>query len=113
MKLPGWTKEFSASINICDKNGVLLYLNNKAVKTLEKDGGEKLIGTNIIDCHPGESRKKFEDMLSNASTNAYMIEKNGIRKFIYQAPWYENGEYMGIVELVMEIPSDLPLHQRK
>jgi hypothetical protein len=47
-------------------------------------------------------------MLRDHSTNVYTIEKNGVKKLIYQAPWYENGEYRGFVELSLEIPFDLP-----
>ncbi len=108
-----WMKDFPASINICDKNGTLIYLNKKAAKSFEKEGGDNLLGTNIIDCHPpGKSREKLFDMLENRSINYYMIEKNNMRKFIYQAPWYDDGEFMGIAEIVMEIPGELLLHKR-
>jgi hypothetical protein len=36
--------------------------------------------------------------------NCYTIEKEGIKKLIYQAPWYESGNLAGVVELSMEIP---------
>ena len=39
-------------------------------------------------------------------TNCYTIEKNGRRKLIYQAPWYEGGRYMGLVELAIELPGE-------
>jgi DUF438 domain-containing protein len=111
MNHPEWTKEFPAAINICDKEGTLLSLNDKAIKLFEKDGGENLIGKNIIDCHPGKSRGKLEDMLKNASTNCYIVEKKDSKRFIFQAPWFKEGEYMGIVEMIMEIPSEIIFHK--
>ena len=33
---------------------------------------------------------------------------NGKKKIIYQAPWMENGKHMGIIELALPIPSDMP-----
>lgn len=113
MNHPNWIKEFPASITICDKDGKLIYLNDKAVKSFEKEGGEKLIGTNVIDCHPeGYSRDKVVEMLRDGSDNSYIIEKNNLKKFIYQSPWYKDGKYMGIAEFVIDIPGELPVHKR-
>ena len=36
------------------------------------------------------------------------IEKNGVKKIIYQSPWYKEGEYAGFVELSLEIPLEMP-----
>ncbi|MDD2576134.1 MAG: diguanylate cyclase, partial [Bacteroidales bacterium] len=41
-------------------------------------------------------------------TNAYTIEKEGLKKLIYQTPWYENGEFGGLVEFSIVIPMDMP-----
>jgi hypothetical protein len=46
--------------------------------------------------------------METGETNVYTIEKNGVMKLIYQAPWYRDGARMGIVELSLEIPFDLP-----
>jgi hypothetical protein len=40
--------------------------------------------------------------------NVYTIEKNGIKKLIYQSPWFEKGEMKGLVELSLEIPFNMP-----
>ena len=52
-------------------------------------------------------------MLKNPRTNAYTIEKNGIKKLIYQSPWFEKDEFMGFVELSLEIPFEMPNFVRK
>ena len=113
MNKPEWTKEFSASINICDREGILIYLNDKAIRSLEKEGGEKLIGTNLIDCHPeGESRNKFVEMLNNGTVNCYIIERENKKKFVYQAPWFTEGEFKGLAEIIIEIPRELIIHKK-
>jgi hypothetical protein len=38
----------------------------------------------------------------------YTTEKNGIKKLVYQSPWYKDGQYAGFVEFVLEIPFEMP-----
>lgn len=103
-----WIKEFPAAVTVCDKNGIILDMNDKAAMTFEKDGGRNLIGSNMHDCHPAHARLKTEALLASREKNVYTIEKNGIKKLIYQSPWYRHGQYAGFVELSLEIPSDMP-----
>jgi len=104
-----WIKEFPAAITVCDEEGIILEMNDKAAITFEKDGGTKLIGSNLLDCHPGLSREKTERLLAARVKNVYTIEKNGIKKLIYQSPWYKDGGiYAGFVELSLEIPLEIP-----
>jgi len=44
----------------------------------------------------------------NPRVNAYTIEKRGVRKLIYQAPWFRDGIVQGLVELSLEIPDAMP-----
>ncbi len=103
-----WIKEFPAAITVCDANGILLEMNDRAARTFEKDGGYALLGKNILDCHPEPSRTKTQRLLAAHEKNVYSIEKNGIKKLIFQSPWFSNNEYAGFVELSMEIPFELP-----
>lgn len=103
-----WVQEFSAAVTVSDREGKIIEMNGKAVKTFEKDGGERLIGTNVLDCHPEPSRTKLRDIMDNRKINVYTIEKAGTKKLIYQAPWYEGGAYAGVVELSFEIPFKMP-----
>ena len=82
-------------------------MNDKAAKTYETHGGRKLIGSNLLDCHPEPARTKTEHLLAAREKNVYTIEKNGVKKLIYQSPWYRNDEYAGFVELSLEIPFEL------
>jgi len=102
-----WIKEFPGAITICDLKGVMLEMNERAIRAFEADGGIKLIGTNLLDCHPEPSRSKLKDLLLSGEKNIYTIEKNGVRKLIYQSPWYKNGKHAGLVELSLEIPVEM------
>lgn len=105
---PGWPDSFNGAITICDKKGIILYMNQKAIKTFEKYGGDQLIGTNLLDCHPEPAKTKLQEMLRDETSNIYTIEKGGIRKLIHQSPWYNNHEYAGFVELSIELPVEMP-----
>ena len=48
-----------------------------------------------------------------AEKDALRDRKAGVKKLIYQTPWYENGEFRGLVELSMEIPFEMPHYVRK
>lgn len=103
-----WVKELKAAITVCDRDGVALEMNDRAAETHAKDGGRALIGKSILECHPERARELFEDLLRTERLNVYTIEKDGVKKLIYQAPWYRDGAFAGIVELSLPIPWDLP-----
>jgi transcriptional regulator with PAS, ATPase and Fis domain len=104
----GWTQEFSGAVTVCDRDGVIVEMNDTSARSFEADGGRALIGRSLLDCHPEPSRSQVADMLARPRVNAYTIEKHGVRKLIYQAPWYRDGVYEGLVELSLEIPADMP-----
>ena len=103
-----WVKEFPGAITVCDTDGIILELNDKAARTFEKDGGASLVGKNILDCHPEPARSKTERLLAAREKNVYTVEKNGIKKLIFQSPWYKDGQYSGFMEVSLEIPFELP-----
>ena len=103
-----WTKEFPGAVTVCDRHGVITEMNDRSAATFEADGGRALVGTNLLDCHPEPSRSLVADLLANPRVNAYTIEKRGVRKLIYQAPWYRDSAYQGLVELSLEIPESMP-----
>ena len=103
-----WSDEFPGGVTVCDRNGVIIEMNEKSAKTFEADGGRALVGTNLLACHPEPSRSQVADLLANPRVNAYTIEKRGAHKLIYQAPWFQDGAYKGLVELSLEIPESMP-----
>ena len=108
MKHGDWIQEFPAAITVCDANGVILAMNEKSIATFAEDGGKNLIGRNLLDCHTEPARTKVSELLESKSSNVYTIEKGGIKKLIYQSPWYSLGKYAGFVELSLPIPSEMP-----
>jgi len=103
-----WAAELPVAVTVCDNAGIIVYMNDKSKKIFAKDGGAALIGKSVYDCHPEPARSNLEGMMEQQKINSYTIEKNGVKKLIYQTPWFENGEYKGFVELSLEIPFDLP-----
>jgi transcriptional regulator with PAS, ATPase and Fis domain len=103
-----WVENFPGSITVCDKDGIMLEMNAAAEAMYAADGGRKLIGQNILDCHPARARALFCDMLAQQKTNVYTIEKRGQKKLIYQTPWYKDGEYAGFMEVSLVIPEEMP-----
>ena len=90
-----WAEEADCAVTVCDTEGVILYMNEKARATFAQHGD--LIGR----------------MLASGGTNAYTIEKQGVRKMIYQTAWRERGEIRGLVEISMELPDEMPHYIRK
>jgi transcriptional regulator with PAS, ATPase and Fis domain len=109
MVSPDWMSEFPAAITICDANGIIVYMNQKSLQTFADQGGAALIGSNLLHCHPEPARSKLHALLTAnpPHSNAYTIEKNGLHKLIFQSPWYQQGQFAGLVELSLPIPHPL------
>lgn len=103
-----WIKEFPVSVIVCDSEGIILAMNDKAAHGHETDGGYSLIGKNMLDCHPETARTKTTKLLESQTNNVYTIEKNGVKKMVFQSPWFRDGQYAGFVEMVFEIPFEMP-----
>ncbi len=97
-------EEADVALTVCKKDGEIVYMNQKSRKTFLKPGMPDIIGQNVLDCHPEPARTLLNDLLIHPRNNAYTIEKNGVKKLIFQTPWYDKGEYAGFMELSMEIP---------
>jgi transcriptional regulator with PAS, ATPase and Fis domain len=103
-----WIRELPVAVTVCDRQGVILEMNDKAKGIFAGD----FVGKNVLDCHPEPARTKLADLLATGRSNVYTIEKNGKRKLIYQSPWYRNGEFAGLVEISLELPASIPHFQR-
>jgi transcriptional regulator with PAS, ATPase and Fis domain len=112
MDIQRWVKEFAGAVTVCDTEGRIVGMNDASVEAFADDGGARLVGTNVLDCHPEPSRSKLKEMMAAGRTNVYTIQKNGKKKLIYQSPWYEGGRYAGFVEISVEIPWDMPHFNR-
>jgi hypothetical protein len=110
--IKNWQKSFPGAITLCNKDFIITYMNEKSILTFKEDGGEKLLGTNLLDCHKEESKKEILGIKDGEKPNVYTIEKKGVKKLIYQTPLFEDSEYSGMVELSLEIPFDMPHFNR-
>ncbi len=104
----GWVEEFPGAITVCDRTGIILELNKVAVKSFHAVGGRKLIGSNLMDCHPEPARSKLKRMMRNRQTNVYIVKKGRARKIILQTPWYKKNRYSGFVEISLPITGKIP-----
>lgn len=107
-----WIKELQAAITVCDKDGIIVEMNDQSARNFAKDGGRELIGSSVLDCHPEKARDIITRMLANRAENIYTTEKDGLRKLVCQKPWYQEGQFMGLVEFIIELPPDMPHFKR-
>ena len=102
-------EKLNTAVTVCDREGKILYMNEKSKKTFARYGGEKLIGQNLSVCHPARATDKLNEMILNGTSNSYTIEKLGVKKLIHQTPWYqEDGSIGGLVEYSIELPAEMP-----
>ena len=96
------------AVTACDLNGIIIYMNEKSRSTFVKYESESLIGKSLFDCHGEKSAEKIRELLASGETNSYTIEKNGLKKLIYQCPWYRDSKIAGLLEISLVIPEDMP-----
>lgn len=107
-----WVQEFPACISVCDAQGTIIEMNSAGEEVFAEDGGLSLIGCDILACHPEPARTQLKKMMETQTKNVYTITKKGVKKLIFQAPWYKDGQYAGFVELALEIPAEMPHFNR-
>lgn len=103
-----WVQELAGGFTVCDPDGIILEMNDKAMRTFQDHGGTDPIGTNMLDCHFEPARSETRERLDSRRTNVYTIEKRGQKKLIFQVPWYQDGRYRGFVDLSLEFPAEMP-----
>ena len=106
-QIPAMAQELPFAITVCNTEAIILYMNDRSISTFQKYGGADIIGSSLFECHHGLSADKLLELLVTQTKNAYTIEKNGIRKMIYQSPWFKDGEFAGLIELSLEIPIEM------
>lgn len=98
------------AITVCDKDGKILDMNTRSADV--NSHGQKILGNNLFNCHPPRAAAILKDLLENEKLNAYTIEKNGVKKLIYQVPWYDDGKFGGLIEFSIPIPFEMPHYVR-
>lgn len=102
-----WADELACAVTVCDTEGIVLYQNTRS-----REVNGEVRGESLIPCHNERSRTIIRKLLDEGGTNAYTIEKRGVRKMIYQTVWREEGQIRGLVEFSMEIPVEMPHYVR-
>jgi transcriptional regulator with PAS, ATPase and Fis domain len=108
MDAQAWLNGMDVAVTVCDRAGIIVYMNEQSVRTFAGDGGKALLGKKLWDCHPEAANEKIRRLMAEGKSNSYTIEKNGVKKMIYQTPWLENGELAGLVEFSLVIPQAMP-----
>jgi hypothetical protein len=108
MSSPSWMDSVNVAITVCDAQGTVIEMNPRSAAVFASDGGRALIGKSLFACHNECSQAIIKDLLAYGKTHCYTIAKNGIKKMIYQGPWFDGDKIAGLVELTFEIPFDLP-----
>jgi DUF438 domain-containing protein len=103
-----WFEQLPCSVTVCDKNYMILYMNDKAAEVYSEKGGKALVGKNLLDCHPPKAQKKLKKEMASGRPNVYTIERKGTKKMVYHCPWKKRGRVGGLVEFSFELPSDIP-----
>lgn len=85
-------------------------MNEKSRATFASHGD--LIGHNMFECHSPQSQTKIRELMATDGTNSYTIQKNGVKKMIYQTTWKRDGKVAGLVEISMVIPEEMPHYVR-
>lgn len=97
----------NCAVTVCDTEGIVIYQNDSS-RAVNGD----VRGRSLIPCHNERSREIIRRLLLEGGSNAYTIEKKGVRKMIYQTAWRNGGEVGGLVEFSMEIPAEMPHYVR-
>jgi hypothetical protein len=101
--IENYFESVAVAMTVCDKEGKVVYQNQRAISAL---GDAR--GANFQECHKPSSWEAIQQMLTQGNSNAYTIEKKGVKKLIYQTPWYQGGEVAGLVEYSIVLPEDMP-----
>jgi len=104
-----WADSVDVAMTVCDRDGIILYMNEKAMATFAADGGRALIGKNLMDCHPESARRKIGRIMESRQANSYTIEKQGLKKLHPPGPLVlKTASWAGVVELSIVLPAGMP-----
>lgn len=102
-----YLNEVAFAATVCDKDGIVLYQNRRAVK---RDGD--VCGKNLYNCHNAKSGALIRKMIENGESNTYEIIRHGKRRLLHQTPWYVDGAVAGLIELSIDLPDEYPTFNR-
>ena len=91
------------AVVICNLKHEMIYMNPAAVKNYAKWGGDKLIGSSLLDCHSPESGSKIRQVIdwfaADESHNmVYTFHNDKQNKDVYMVALREEGKLIGYYE---------------
>lgn len=112
--IPDWAFRMNCAVTVADADCNIIYMNERSRRTFSNRGGADLIGHNLMDYHNDRSKEIIRRLLAEGGTNAYTIEKEGLKKMIFRDGVVRRRRPCGgLVELSMVIPADMPHYVRQ
>jgi transcriptional regulator with PAS, ATPase and Fis domain len=99
-----WIQAMTEAAIVCDKEGIILEINDKALVFNNRER-EDLIGTNVVDCHQENNHPKVRQLLQAGKHDMHIIHTNDTQFISYFSPWQKDGEYAGLIEFILEMPA--------
>ena len=107
-----WLDAFPGAITATDENGTITFMNKASRGRPEMQVGYDLIGHDAITCHPERTQGKVRKLYAEQKHNIYSITKDGKKQLVYQAACFTDGMFSGIVEMVLDLPDEVPHFNR-
>jgi len=107
-----WVNGFPAPVVVADAKGTIVEMNPKAEEWYADSGGRDLLGKSLFEVIPEKAQGKVRELLATRETNVYTFERGSVRKLVYQSPWYRNGAFAGLVQLLLAAPLEIPHYVR-
>jgi PAS domain-containing protein len=57
MDTSAWMNNIDVAVTVCDREGIIVYMNDQATRTFSADGGKALLGKKLADCHPEAAKR--------------------------------------------------------
>ena len=102
-----------AAVTIADQDYQISFMNDRAAVFYAEDGGEKLIGRNLLDCHRDEHKTVIRAAYDRyragdlTPTRYHAQREDGALESIVHIPVMVEGQFRGIAELIWNERADL------
>ncbi len=103
-----WAYTYPAEIMVCAPDGQILEMNRTAIRQYEREGGARMIGSNVFDHHREPATSQLRTIIARKQTTTYTTQKENRTTLVRIAPWFQEEEYAGFVLMTFELPEHLP-----
>lgn len=101
------------AVTVADEAYRIIFMNDMALEHYAAQGGEHLIGTDLLDCHNATSQANLHRMVERyrngdlAPTRYHIAKQDGHIQSIVLIPLIVDGQFKGIAELLWAERPDL------